>query len=762
MPRMIRIHAVLCMALLPLGNPTPLLADHDELPSFGYRELGSGSMPLLTILLDFDEGNFSPGHDTEFYSRLLFLDGGLRGTLAGPGSFYAEQSTGEFGLGAFTFENAGVIGPFFHPDDPLTPGNEQNFACARGMDTMGNPTPPARPPGRTLPIAPCGYWRWNTGEVPPEALPGWDDLSLHETLTNAIIAADLAGFPFGDFDTNRDGIVNQHELAILVIYAPPAPFSTGAARDFSAGGAVRNSSEAPFVEGRSGLRVHLPVATVGENASASTIAHELAHLLQKRVGDGYEGYGSNDRCLNQNFTSMSCTIFPGVDDRRIFHLDPYTKLRFGFLQPEIAHLDDFLCLAMQPIEDEPGPDTRSLILYDSDRGPGEYFILEYRRPLLFNYDGDPFTTGSFGLPDKGLGIWYVQVDEKGGPVSILALDGTGGKDAALLLVPPGFADDPSNWGWPSANNGLWGPEDGAAMLFWPDGTSTGTELRVLRDQSSTLFLQVSTTGGPTCLNVPKPTLTEFLRIDQGIDHWDNGLLSVTRSMGTPIVSGKQFVVEYTLIANQDIDGPVVVSDNFQGDFLPIPGQKPSLTFPPLTQGQPVSLSYSMLAGEADGGFELSTELVLDPDTQESYEIRSFISVWNPTKLVFGESEENDADGDDVSDSGDKCPAENAYGFDSDRNGCIDNLADIAGVIDGLSTNGVIKPGLSNSLLKKITNAGKAASRRDYSAAAGMLQGFLGEVKALEVKKIPEYEAFLLRSFAETIQSHFVSLAANDN
>ena len=322
--RPIGIHVALIISMSVLSWPAPLLADHDELPSFGFRELGSTTMPLLTILLDFDGGNFSSDHDPEFYRRLLFFDGALTGTLAGSGSFYAEQSADEFGLGAFGFENVGVMGPFSHPDDPLTPGNEQNFACARGMDSAGNPTPPAGMPGRTLPVAQCGFWTWNATKTPPT----WDNLSLHETLSNAIIAADLAGFPFGDFDTNGDGVVRQDELAILVIYAPPAPFGTGAARDFSDGGAVRNPTLAPFVQGRSGLRVRLAVATVGENVSAGTIVHELAHLLQRRIGGTYEGYGSAGRCLNGVFTTMSCTIVAAADNRRISHFDPYTKMRF--------------------------------------------------------------------------------------------------------------------------------------------------------------------------------------------------------------------------------------------------------------------------------------------------------------------------------------------------------------------------------------------------------------------------------------------------
>jgi hypothetical protein len=740
--------------------------DEDELASFGYRELGSASMPLLTILLDFDSGNFNPDHDTEFYRRLLFSDGKRRGSLAGRGSFYAEQSADEFSLGAFTFTNAGILGPFPHPDDPKTVGNEQDFACARGIDSSGNAVPPFGYPGIKFRPAPCGLWAWNAGATPPR----WDNKSVHKTLTNAIIAADRWGFPFDDFDENIDGIIDQSELAILVIFAPPKSFSPipGTSKDYSTGGVTRNTSVTP-VTLRDGLEIRLTVSTVGQSTAAATITHELAHLLQRRIGWTFEGYGSG-RCLNNKFTNMSCTIVRAADDRTISHFDPYTKMRFGFLQPEIAHLGDSLCLTMQPIEyPRVGPNTRSVILYDPDRGPDEYFILDYRRPLLFNYDGDPFGTGRYGLPDKGLGIWYVKIGENGTPVRVDALDGRAKKDPALFLVPPGFADYPMRWGLPSANNGLWGPEDGAAMLTWPNGTSTGTEVRVLREQSGELFLQVAEPEGPTCLNVPEPTLTEFLRIDQGVDHWDNGLLSVTRKIGTPIVSGTHFAVEYTLMAHQDMDGPVIVTDDFQGDFVPIQGQKPSLTFPQLVQGQSVTLSYSMQAGEASGGFELLTELALLTSTDnlqnlgspETYEISSFVSLWNPNEVVLGDNVESDSDGDDIFDSGDECPNENAYGFDSDRDGCIDTLDDIAEIIEGLSDKGVISPGIAHSFLKKILNAGKAVSRSNYSAAKGLLQSFQRELKALEVKKVPEYEAFLLLSFAETIESQFVSLDAKE-
>lgn len=759
-----RYIAALGIAAFMLASPAPSVADHDDLASFGHRDLGSSSMPLLTILLDFNEGNFSPGHDAEFYRRLMFSGSGPIATLAGRGSFYAEQSSDELALGAFVFENAGIIGPFFHPDDPLTPGDERDFACARGKDAMDNPTPPLGEPGRTLPIAPCGFWRWNADAMTPR----WDNLSLHETLTNAIIAADLAGFPFSDYDVNGDNVVDEQELAILVIFAPSAPYSTGGAfNNSSVGGAVRKPTLAPFVAGRSGLRVNLDVATVGENASAGTIVHELAHLLQKRVGNAYEGYGKSGVCVNNLFTTMSCTILSDADNRDIYHLDPYTKMRFGFLKPEIAHLNDSLCLTMQPIEDQPGVDLRSLILYDPDRGPDEYFMLEYRRPLILNYDGDPFGTGSFGLPDTGLGIWYVQIQEDGSPVKIDAFNGSGDEYSALYLVPPDFADDPTRWGFPTGVNGLWGPADGAATLTWPDGTNTGTEVQVIRQQGGKLLVQVDEPGGLPCLNIPKPSLTEFLPVDDGVDVWDNGTLSVTRRIGTPIVSSKLFTVEYELVADQDTIGPVFITDDFSGDFLSGSGQKPSLAFPPLVQGQPVTLSYTLQASESGGGYDMLTTLIIaeltdnpqQPGNSETFEIQSFISVWDPNAILtaVGDNLENDGDGDDIPDSDDKCPNQDAYGFDSDRDGCIDTIGDIDEVVDNLSNQNAVRHNILKSLSAKTQNAKKSATKGNYQAAIGVLGALINQVRALEVKEIPEYEAYLMRSYAQAVQSHFASI-----
>jgi hypothetical protein len=754
------LSALACPLTLLFTLSASAHADHDELADFGFVPLRSGSIPMLTILLDFKDGKFTLDHSPAFYRRLLFSDGSSSGTIAGAGGFFPEQATEAFGFGAFAFEDAGVIGPFSHPDNPLSTGDEENFGCARGLDDLNNPLPPPLPPAfvsTAFNMAECGAWQWSRTDSE------WKNYSLQRTLFNAISAASRSGFPFENYDADMDGVIESDELVILVVFATSPPFSPGGVKDKSIGAAVRTPFPSP-ISLSDDLRFYASVATAGQNVSASSIAHELAHILQGLAGGGYyEGYGASGRCTNYHFTTMSCTIFPTPDDRQTFHLDPYTKMRFGFLEPKIAHLSEDLCLRIKPIEDQPGSDTRALILYDPARGPNEYFLLEYRRPRRFNYDGDPWATGALSLPDKGLGIWYVKIGRSGIPIKINRLDGTMGMDRALLLIPPGFAADPAEWGFPASNNGLWGPEDGAVELIWPDGTPAGSEIRVLREQNSELFLEIKTESGPNCVIVPEPTLDEFLRVDAGVDTWESELVQVTREIGKQIASNGQFEVRYTVATEAGPIEQVVLTDKYPEAFEP---SAPTLTFDNLVQGQPITLSYSMIAGERSGGFEIQTDIAIfrpsedpqQPTPPDVYEVESFLSVWDPNEVVLSTNHFDDSDGDEVLDSIDRCLSENAYNFDSDLDGCIDNLNDPKELVEELAEGETINKGIANSLLQKLANAQKSLANEDFSEAIIEIQGFGNQVKALAAKQIPDYEAFLLSSYADTIESRISSMA----
>ena len=54
---------------------------------------------------------------------------------------------------------------------------------------------------------------------------------------------------------------------------------------------------------------------------------------------------------------------------------------------------------------------QAYVVYDPSRGTDEFFVLEYRRVFsMLSYDGDPWGTGTIGLPDHGLAIWWVKID----------------------------------------------------------------------------------------------------------------------------------------------------------------------------------------------------------------------------------------------------------------------------------------------------------------------------------------------------------------
>jgi hypothetical protein len=69
----------------------------------------------------------------------------------------------------------------------------------------------------------------------------------------------------------------------------------------------------------------------------------------------------------------------GNGDRSAWHADPWHKMRFGWIEPQIEELKP---LAMPIRLVAPGvPDaTGARILYSPSRGSSEYFILEFRNP----------------------------------------------------------------------------------------------------------------------------------------------------------------------------------------------------------------------------------------------------------------------------------------------------------------------------------------------------------------------------------------------
>jgi hypothetical protein len=111
---------------------------------------------------------------------------------------------------------------------------------------------------------------------------------------------------------------------------------------------------------------------------------------------------------------------------------------------------------------------------------------------------------------------------------------------------------------------------------------------------------------------------------------------------------------------------------------------------------------------------------------------------------------DDSDGDGVLDNVDVCPAEDATGFDIDGDGCIDNLGELKGIVDTLVAEGVISEVLRNSLISKVENAEKSFGKENICAAVNKLEALKNEVNAQTGKKIAEEAAVEVIAYADSI------------
>jgi M6 family metalloprotease-like protein len=225
-------------------------------------------------------------------------------------------------------------------------------------------------------------------------------------------AATQYGFDFSRYDANRDGTITTDELSILMIHAGPGDNQSASNRS-SEPGRVR-----PF---GSRVAVNAPlVAITGDGASFLTIAHELFHSL----GAIWDLYGSGFH--SQGLTLMS--ISPGGQGS--FHLDPWYKMRLGWLAPRILplnNLGDVLELTASHVQAREGPTSltrRPLLLYDAARGPGEFFLVEFRSAAAGarSYDRD---INDWRANRSGIAVWHAKVDEAHNPLAVPGIKITG-------------------------------------------------------------------------------------------------------------------------------------------------------------------------------------------------------------------------------------------------------------------------------------------------------------------------------------------------
>lgn len=294
---------------------------------------------------------------------------------------------------------------------------------------------------------------------------------LERQTRDAVRLAAAAGFDFARFDRNADGLVQPGELELLMIGSGPSVVD-GAATRFV--GRFTIPGRTLRIESRS-------VCGMGEDFSLASAAHELMHLLGT-----IDLYGASG--LNQNLTLMGATIYGVADNRQVYHLDPWHKMRLGWVTPRIHAIhdpgaSDFLT-AVSSSGAAAIEGKRPILVYDPRRydvaaRAGEFFLVEYRNPSLGFYDGN--------AASRGLVVWQVRSDATGGLSQIASLTRPGGTDASLNTFGATTGVRGGNRAWTSA--------EGAVTLRYIDGTDAGVRVRAGADSATSHSIWVEWSSG---------------------------------------------------------------------------------------------------------------------------------------------------------------------------------------------------------------------------------------------------------------------------
>lgn len=205
----------------------------------------------------------------------------------------------------------------------------------------------------------------------------------------AVQVAASNGFDFSKLGIDKDGNLTREKLVICVII------------NGTDGGQTDGSSKVPITGTK--VTVRSPIAGVGDTASFGTICHELMHTL-----GSLDLYGP-DLSYNKRLTLSGQTGFGRPDIKETYYLDAWHRMQFGWVDPVIHDIKktvggESMALTQQQLVEGPlGKAPSPLLLFDSDRGTKEFFLLEHRRSdpkEKFHFDKD--------VASNGVAIWHVQ------------------------------------------------------------------------------------------------------------------------------------------------------------------------------------------------------------------------------------------------------------------------------------------------------------------------------------------------------------------
>jgi M6 family metalloprotease-like protein len=242
---------------------------------------------------------------------------------------------------------------------------------------------------------------------------------------------------FASFDRNGNGSLERFELLLNTLEANPAPVGTGS-------GIARGVASLTLDGVGFGSQT---VATDGTHTALGTIIHENGHAALDTLDLYRFGIGSMDFAATGGAPSA------------------WQKLHWGWIEPTVVVRDGFYDI---PLAYYGGP---AFLLYDPDRGPEDYFLVENRRRIAGTYDSN--------VADDGLAIYRVderqfgKADNNLRPLELLKPDG---------VQIPAATQDFTYFG---SQQDAWDPADPATpqrtmALPWRDGTPANVAVRAIR------------------------------------------------------------------------------------------------------------------------------------------------------------------------------------------------------------------------------------------------------------------------------------------